>query len=107
MRWLAIAVLAFSSLSLADGINMRGAGNLTCQQWSEQRASSEYFSAANWALGFLSGVAWDSGKDLLQDADSDRLLRAIDNYCSEHPSDSLSDATVALAYHLLESRPAP
>ena len=100
--WLSLLLLLFVNPVTAQGVDMRGAGSLGCSEWIYQRGSNDFFSAGNWMLGFLSGSAWDSGNNILAGRDSEDLFIAIDKYCSEHPGDTLSDATVALAYHLLK-----
>jgi len=98
--------LLFLILSLpagADDINMLGAGKLSCREWQTLRSGNEYFSAGNWVLGFLSGSAWDSGQDLLAGQKPERLFVFIDNWCTPQPDRTVSDAAVALAYHLLET----
>lgn len=85
----------------ADNIEMLGAGKVSCSEWKTLRDGNEYFSAGNWVLGFLSGTAWDSGRNLLSGQKPSRLFVFIDNYCEAHQQETISDAAVALAYFLL------
>ena len=79
-----------------------GAGNVTCKEWSALRASTEYFSAGNWVLGFLSATAWSSGQDILNTSKTDGLFNAIDGFCIKFPKQNIADAAVELANHLLD-----
>ena len=99
LLWLLLPALN----AYADNINMLGAGKISCTEWQEQRANTEYFSAGNWLLGFLSGTAWDSGRNILSGRDPEKLFVFVDRYCEEHDKETISDAAVALAYHLLET----
>jgi hypothetical protein len=93
--------LLVSYLASADNIEMLGAGKVSCSEWKTLRDSNEYFSAGNWVLGFLSGTAWDSGRNILSGQQPSRLFVFIDNYCEPHKQETISDAAVALAYFLL------
>jgi hypothetical protein len=98
---LALLLIVASSYAHADNIQMLGAGNVTCKEWASQRDTNEYFSAGNWVLGFLSGTAWDSGRNILSGQDTKKLFVFIDRYCIASQKETISDAAVALAYHLL------
>ncbi|HBE91221.1 MAG TPA: hypothetical protein DDW55_01355 [Gammaproteobacteria bacterium] len=87
----------------ADSVQMLGAGNVTCKEWKSQRETNEYFSAGNWILGFLSGTAWDSGRNILPGQQPKKLFVFVDNYCIASEKETISDAAVALAYHLLDN----
>jgi hypothetical protein len=94
-------LLSISTTSIAS-VKMMGAGNVTCKEWTTLRASTEYFSAGNWVLGFLSSTAWSSGEDILAASKADGLFNAVDGYCSKHPKQSIADAAVELANHMLD-----
>lgn len=95
------SLILASTLGHADNIQMLGAGNVTCKEWKKLRDNNEYFSAGNWILGFLSGTAWDSGRNILSGQDPKRMFENVDKYCLANETDTVSDAAVALAYHLL------
>ena len=97
----ALILLAVISPANADNIQMLGAGNVTCREWKSLRESNDYFSAGNWMLGFLSGTAWDSGRNILSGQEPKKLFIFVDNYCMASNKETISDAAVALAYHLL------
>jgi len=90
-----------SSTSVAS-VKMMGAGDVTCKEWTALRASTEYFSAGNWILGFLSATAWNSGEDILTASKADGLFNTVDGYCSKYPKQTIADAAVELANHLLD-----
>ena len=98
---LGLLLIVASFHAYADNIQMLGAGTVTCKEWTSQRDTNEYFSAGNWVLGFLSGTAWDSGRNILSGQDTKKLFVFIDRYCIASPKETISDAAVALAYHLL------
>ena len=106
---LSALMLTVASLPLshaaADSVKMMGAGNVTCKEWAQLRASTEYFSAGNWVLGFLSSTAWNTGDNILSGKKADGLFMAIDKYCSEMPKQTIADAAVELTSHLLDKAP--
>lgn len=69
-------------------VHYRGAGLASCGLWVEARqTSSETVSVSglqqmeNWILGYLSGVANKTGKDILKDPDPASIFRWMDAYC--------------------------
>ena len=101
---LILLLFTVAAPATADSIQMLGAGNVTCKEWKSQRETNEYFSAGNWILGFLSGTAWDSGRNILSGQQPKKLFVFVDNYCIASKKETISDAAVALAYHLLGTR---
>jgi hypothetical protein len=97
----ALLLITVAAQATADSVQMLGAGNVTCKEWKSLRENNEYFSAGNWMLGFLSGTAWDSGRNILSGQQQKKLFVFVDNYCIASQKETISDAAVALAYHLL------
>ncbi len=79
-----------------------GAGNVSCKEWAQLRTSTEYFSAGNWLLGFLSATAWNSGKDILSVKNAEILFKKVDEFCSKDPDQSIADAAVGLSDQMLD-----
>ncbi len=99
---LAGLLLAFVSLpAYSATVRMMGAGNVSCKEWAQLRTSTEYFSAGNWLLGFLSATAWNSGKDILSTKKAETLFNAVDEFCSKEPDQSIADAAVGLSDQML------
>jgi hypothetical protein len=101
IRFTTLLLVAIAIPAHADSVQMLGAGNVTCKEWKSLRENNEYFSAGNWMLGFLSGTAWDSGRNILSGQQPKKLFVFVDNYCIASQKETISDAAVALAYHLL------
>nr|AFI78564.1 secreted protein [uncultured bacterium ws633F6] len=108
MKPLLLSTLLLTSVLLplapvsADTVRMMGAGNVSCKEWSQSRISMEYFSAGNWILGFLSSTAWNSGDDILDGKKADILFNAIDEFCTKKPEQTIAEAAVELANHMLD-----
>ena len=94
-------LLTVTSMPATSSVRMMGAGNVTCKEWAQLRSSTDYFSAGNWILGFLSSTAWNTGGDILADKKAEVLFVAIDKYCANMPELTIADAAVDLATHLL------
>ncbi|MCK5359446.1 MAG: hypothetical protein KAJ95_02405 [Gammaproteobacteria bacterium] len=93
-------LLSTNTSAELTSVNMLGAGKVSCKEWQSQRATTEYFSAGNWILGFLSATAWSTGEDILTASKADALFNAIDGYCEKHPKQSIADAAMELVDHL-------
>jgi hypothetical protein len=59
-----------------------------------------------WALGYLSGIAQQSGKDILRDMTSEILMDRIVDACQRQPNKPLSSVVMELANALLAGAPA-
>ena len=89
--------LVFASLlgseAHSQSVTTLGAGNSSCGSWLSARASNNYFSMGNWALGFLSGVGiYSTDLNPLEGVDSDAVSYWLDNYCQARPTDRFVDA---------------
>lgn len=75
-----------------------GAGNGSCGEWRAGRSEPDHIVRLTWAQGFLSGAGWRGGK--VRFADPDAVNAWIDDYCAQHPLDTLSRAAANLAVTL-------
>ena len=91
----ALVIFAFLSGN-ACSQDIAGAGAQSCGKWLAERASNDYFTMGNWALGFLAGAA--TYGDILnpsQGIDSQAVAYWLDNYCRARPTDHFVDALQA------------
>ena len=68
---------------------------------------SAMLDLGGWALGYLSGIAQQSGKDILHDLTSESLMDRIAETCQHQPSSPMSTIVMAIANSLLAAAPAP
>ena len=85
-----------------DTVQQLGKGTAsTCGTWTaERKSSTQWLSAGNWVLGFMSGPASALDRDLLGGLDSEAVMGWMDNYCRAHPLDQIAVG----ATRLLEAR---
>jgi hypothetical protein len=87
----------------ANAIKMKG-GVVGCGKWIAYRENKtpdmsdeslgRLYTA--WILGFLSGSAVQTNKDILKNTDNESLYLWIDNYCRANPLKFIPDASDAL-----------
>jgi len=58
-----------------------------------------------WALGYLSGIAQQSGRDILRDVTSESLMDRIADSCQRQPSKPISSVVMEIANSLLTGAP--
>jgi hypothetical protein len=95
----ALVMLLINGEARSQQVQFIGAGaNSSCGSWLADRASNNFFSKVNWALGFLSGAATYS-EDLnpLNGVDADAVAYWLDNYCRARPEDRFVEAVRAFA----------
>jgi hypothetical protein len=110
VRELALVLVLIASAT-ADSAIIRGVPS--CGYWIQDRepgGRSSYFNAM-WLVGYLSGAAVHSEKDILRSTDSESIAVWMDRYCNANPSKSVADGGEALFDELvrygLTDRPSP
>ena len=98
--YILLTIITFSCISInANAVLARGV--VGCGKWiaaSERKASDGYLFIfyQGWVLGFLSGSAVQTNKDILKNTDNESLYLWIDNYCRANPLKSLIYGSDAL-----------
>ena len=109
--FLAAMAIAVSVGSPAHGqtYTVGGPGAASCGTWSAERRQDSIMVEArlSWILGWLSSASYRGNRDLLRDRDNDSLKAWLDNYCTAHPLEYVSDATIALELELARTAPPP
>ncbi|TAM51220.1 MAG: hypothetical protein EPN57_18375 [Paraburkholderia sp.] len=95
---IAVLLCVAANANARDTVEQLGKGvGSTCGTWTaERKTSTQWFSAANWVLGFMSGAASALDRDLLDGLDSNAVLGWMDNYCRAHPLDQIADGATSL-----------
>jgi hypothetical protein len=70
------------------------------QQLADMVAQRQELVDVEWLHGFLSGIAVGSQLDILREPDASSLDLWVDNYCQQHPLDSIRDAGYELSSEL-------
>ena len=68
-----------------------------CGSWTAERRAQPYNAELAWVLGYISR-ATESGR--LRKTDPDGIAGWIDNYCTQHPLERVSDAAYQLTVEL-------
>jgi hypothetical protein len=98
--------LAVAAMILLVGVGDANAlttvGDRSCGQW-EGRAQNGYAKLAieSWLMGFLTGLAVGTDKDVLAVPDGASLMLWMDNYCRANPLDTIGTGGKALYLELL------
>lgn len=78
-----------------------GQGNVLCRAWSDNRRSDApgFESRTAWMLGFLTAYSQygtTPAVDVSRGKSTEQLAEWIDQYCGEHPNDTLHKASAAM-----------
>ena len=97
-RILAIVLLFIFASPIVEAQTVGIRGGRSCGKWTNDRAKEGWSSIVNeaWTVGFLSGLAMKSGKNIHEHVDNDSIYLFIDNYCRTNPLKSITDASLAL-----------
>jgi hypothetical protein len=102
---LLVAIGRQATADTNEGRYIMGLGTYSCGFWTRAPERSPGAPAAQWVLGFLSGVNFTSDKpDVLAAVDFNGVMAWVDNYCTAHPLATLSQAAVQLLAELRERR---
>jgi HdeA/HdeB family protein len=101
----AVALFAWTSTSEAQqGIKVLIPSDDTCNAFIAALNSSDrsaMLDLGGWALGYLSGVAQQSGKDILHDVTSQSVMDRIADACQRQPNRDLSSIVIEIGNALL------
>lgn len=97
-------LISCAAIGDAQALVIRGAPS--CGVWIKERADDKLETIANnvWLLGFLSGMAVKSGKDILKGTDNPSIFLWVDNYCRANPLKTPGDAGDALFEELVKQK---
>lgn len=111
-RWPALLLGGLLAANLgAAPVEIRG--SRSCSHWQEETRYAKSSTDMNkvprlitksWFLGYLSGRADESGKNLLKGTDNDSIFLWLDNYCRANPGKVLENAGAELARELLRQK---
>ncbi len=101
-----VAALAVNNPASAQG--PATIGETTCGVWNTDKISQApsanlgRLSAEGWVLGYLSRAAKDHDRSILRGLESERVVGAIDDYCSANPLEGLAQAAAAVEAQLIQ-----
>ncbi len=109
MKILMIVLLGCGLLAASVPSAAESRGSRSCRKWTEERVQAEGQDKLNkmpilitksWFLGYLSGRASRTSRDVLKGTDNESIFLWLDNYCSERPQQDLDSAGLALEQEL-------
>ena len=80
-----------------------GPGSVSCGAWTERRRSESSGPFQFWLLGYITGINQFAAfgiEDISEGTDASGLFGWIDNWCRDHPLDTLNKAATHLAIDL-------
>ncbi|CAB3763107.1 hypothetical protein [Paraburkholderia solisilvae] len=102
---MALTLIATSDAH-AQGVIIRGASS--CGQWTEAHKSPDpsisSVAMERWLIGYLSGLALGTKKDIIKDTDNASIFQWITNYCNANPLDNVADAGETLWTELIKRK---
>jgi len=105
----AIVLLGLAGPSAAQqGIHILIPNDDTCDAFIAALNSSDratMLDLGGWALGYLSGIAQQSGKDILHGTTSEALMDRIAESCQRQPNRAMSAIVMEIANSLLAATP--
>lgn len=98
------ATLAVFAISSMAQVSIRG--SRSCGTWIDyqKQGGASSLASETWLVGFLSGIAFESNKDILDGADNPSIFLWVTNYCQANPLESLTKAGEALAVALMKKK---
>lgn len=72
-----------------------GVGIKSCGSWLEQRKKGDFYTMAQWVMGYVTAYGYYGEKDL-REVDSGAILTFMDNYCQKEPLERIEYGAQAL-----------
>ena len=100
-------------LALSSAVLLSGAGNYNaalgigmkqCGAWTAARHGTGSESAAQWFLGFVSGLNVHSAPVAIMNDEGRGMLGKVDAYCAAHPKTNVMAAAAALVIREYDQR---
>jgi len=103
---IALVLVSFSAVMFEAQAQVTIRGSASCGQWiSDGRQNSERaLLSERWLVGFLSGMAFHSGKDFIKGTDNPSIFLWVSNYCQANPLKEIVDAGNALFNELVKQK---
>jgi hypothetical protein len=100
---LALCCLASPGNAKPDNYHVRGSGALQCSLWTAQKDLAIGQLHKQWILGYVTAVNYGLQRDenIAPGLKNAGLLAWVDDYCSKHPIEDITDAAATLIYELL------
>jgi hypothetical protein len=97
-------IAAFLASSQAAAVTIRGAPS--CGKWVSESAPDKWQFVVNlsWVVGFLSGMAQESQKNVLSGTDNNSISLWMDNYCRANPLKDVHDGSLVLFEELAKKK---
>jgi hypothetical protein len=90
-------VCALSPRSAKADHWIMGGGTVSCGTWFSDKTEIAYLNVDRaWVLGFISGANFSSGSNVGKGTDANGIFAWIDQFCTQNPMKSISDASSAL-----------
>ena len=79
---LVVAVMTFTTVHA----QIATMGARSCEQWvaASKENSAEMLNVRDWLVGYMSGIAIGSGRNILNGVDPEFIYQWMDNYCREN-----------------------
>ena len=98
---LLLALALWAPISIAGEYTILGAGSRPCGSWLQARSqvTPESSVMQSWLLGYITSINAHEltiTKDIAEGTNADGMFLWVDNYCTEHPLDSVARAAASL-----------
>lgn len=98
---LLFALALWAPISTAGEYTILGAGSRPCGSWLQARSqvTPESSVMQSWLLGYITSINAHEltiTKDIAEGTNADGMFLWVDNYCTEHPLDSVARAAASL-----------
>jgi hypothetical protein len=102
---------SMASAANAAELTVIGAGTLPCGSWTEARAHQNgnvpnvrAVAQLSWVQVFITALdtVRAGGPSIAAEASAPTLMKALDGYCKDHPTDDIAMAAMKVATELLE-----
>lgn len=87
-----------------NAVEMRGM--ISCGRWINDKKNDELsrITAERWIIGYLSGLAAGTEKNILEGTDNDSIILWIDNYCSANPLKDIGHGSNEIFFELARQK---
>jgi hypothetical protein len=100
---LRVLVVFLMVASPAMAVTIKGVGAGSCSDWTDKRGQTDptmKFGVESWVLGYMSAIAEDKKRDILNGTDAEAIFKEVDILCALKPGQLTADAARRLVDYL-------
>ena len=102
--WRCMPIVGLMCALALDAQAVEVKANRSCKVWAADKGVVTSLNHEAWLMGFMSGLATATDRDVLKGTDAAWIFVRVDSFCMVNPLKHIGDAGVAVFEELLKKK---